>query len=63
MNSKISRVDCRIIIGYSSVLCKIRDFICTSLRSTEIVLNESNAISVERGRVQMKSSILPNTVE
>ena len=26
-----------IIIGYSTVFCKIRDFICTSLRSTEIV--------------------------
>ena len=28
------------IIGYSTVFCKIRDFICTSLRSTEIVLDE-----------------------
>ena len=29
-----------IIIGYSTVFCKIRDFICTSLRSTEMVLDE-----------------------
>ena len=29
-----------IIIGYSTVFFKIRDFICTSLRSTEIVLDE-----------------------
>ena len=29
-----------ILIGYSTVFCKIRDFICTSLRSTEIVLDE-----------------------
>ena len=29
-----------IIIGYSTVFCKIRDFICTSLRSTEIVSDE-----------------------
>ena len=29
-----------IIIGYSTVFCKIRDFICTSLRSAEIVLDE-----------------------
>ena len=28
------------IIGYSIVFCKIRDFICTSLRSTEIILDE-----------------------
>ena len=27
-------------IGYSTVFCKIWDFICTSLRSTEIVLDE-----------------------
>ena len=30
----------KIVIGYSTVFCKIRDFICTSLRSTEIVLDE-----------------------
>ena len=29
-----------IIIGYSTVFCKIWDFICMSLRSTEIVLDE-----------------------
>ena len=29
-----------IFLGYSTVFCKIRDFICTSLRSTEIVLDE-----------------------
>ena len=29
-----------IIIGYSTVFCKIQDFICTSLRSTETVLDE-----------------------
>ena len=59
-------VYCILLIGYSTVFCKIRDFICTSLRSTEMVLasdSESNAISVERRRVQIKSSILPNTVE
>ena len=33
------KVHC-IFIGYSTVFCKIRDFICTSLRSTEIVLDE-----------------------
>ena len=30
----------QIFIGYSTVFCKIRDFICTSLRSTQIVLDE-----------------------
>ena len=45
------------------MFCKIRDFICTSLRSREIVLDErssdseSNAISVERRRAQIKSII------
>ena len=35
------KVDLYIIfIGYSTVFCKIRGFICTSLRSTEIVLDE-----------------------
>ena len=29
-----------IIMGYSTVFCKIREIICTSLRSTEIVLDE-----------------------
>ena len=29
-----------LIIGYSTVICKIRDFICLSLRSSEIVLDE-----------------------
>ena len=36
----LSKLFCKIIIGYSTVFCKIRDFICTSLRSTEIVLDE-----------------------
>ena len=29
-----------LIIGYSTVFCEIREFICTSLRSTEIVSDE-----------------------
>ena len=29
-----------ILKGYPTVFCKIRDFICTSLRSTEIVLDK-----------------------
>ena len=36
----VSIIYWRLIIGYSTVFCKIRDFICTSLRSTEIVLDE-----------------------
>ena len=48
------------------MFCKIWDFICPSLRSTEMKSywtseNESKAISVER--VQIKSSILSNTVD
>ena len=77
-----------IIIGYSTVFCKIRDFICLfcfdcGLTSRKTIFqsgilfarvfvlqksnwtsdSESNAISVERRRVQIKTSILPNTVE
>ena len=52
-----------IIIGYSTVFCKIWDFICTSLRSAETVCRLSNSVSAERRRMQIKSSILPNTVE
>ena len=38
----VAAVHRTILIGYSTVLCKIGDFICTSLRSTEIVLDERN---------------------
>ena len=42
----------------------VLDFICTRLRSAETVLDLlSNTVSAERRRVQIKSSILQNTVE
>ena len=40
-----------IIIGYSTVFCKIHAFICTSLRSTEIVLDERYESSFYRNRI------------
>ena len=46
------------------MFCKIWNFICTSFRSADWKSdNESNMNSAERRRVQIKSSILPNTVE
>ena len=36
---KLSQVNV-MLIGYSTVFCKIQDFICMSLLSTEIVLDE-----------------------
>ena len=61
--------DCRRfgnIICYCTVFCKIRDLFARVFvlqKSYWTSDSESNAISVERRRVQIKSNILPNTVE
>ena len=49
----------KIIIDYSRVFCKIMDFICTSLRSTEIVLDERKRVQCDICRTNT-SGILIN---
>ena len=57
----------KIIIGYSTVFCKIWDFICTSISSAENSIGRAIVspmwFSAERIQVQIKSHILQNTFE